>query len=567
MSTSSLSSLGLGSDSVLSYDVIDSLRAVDEAAQLDPIDEDIATNSTQQTDLETLTTLASALQSAASALAEDTYYLERTTTVSDEAVTVTADGGTNVQDFTLHVDQLAQQDIYQSTGFSSETSAVTTASDTLTIEVNGTSYSFAVSSSTTLTDLADMINDKLDGSVTASILDTGGDTPYKLILKSDDTGEDYAITLSSTNYESDSTSTNILSSLGWDDTDNHLQTAQDAEFTYNGVSITRSSNTVDDLIVGVTITLNEVQDTGDTTSVSIEQDWTDIKTQINAFVSAFNSLVENLDSATSYDAEEETAGVFQGVSQLTSFLSSIKQQVLSIDENGRSLVDYGLTFEDGTLSFDEDTFDEMVEDDPDDVQDFFMGSTTNETTTYTGTSIASGALAITYKGLYINDTSIRFTTDADSTAEENAVALQKAINEAGVEGVTATVGSDGNIILKSTTGSDIEITGDSTVLSTLGLKETTIYGHSTTRSGIFTEFDDLLETYTDDSEGVLSVYSDYLDTKAESLTEQREKLVDSLDTKYEIMATKFAAYDSIISSLTTAFSSLSLIISEASSSD
>jgi len=565
MATSSLSSLGLGSDSVLSYDVIDSLREVDEAAQLDPIDEDIATNSTQQTDLETLTTLASALQTAASALAEDTYYLQRTTTVSDDAVTVTADGGTNVQDFTLHVDQLAQQDIYQSTGFSSETSAVTTTDDTLTIEINGTSYSFAVSSSTTLTDLADMINDKLDGSATASILDTGGDTPYKLVLKSDDTGEDYAITLSSANYEADSTSTNILSSLGWDDTDNHLQTAQDASFTYNGVSITRSSNTVDDLIVGVTITLNEVQDTGDTTTVSIEQDWTDVKTQIESFVSAFNSLVENLDSATSYDADEETAGVFQGVSQLTSFLSSIKQQVQSIDEDGRSLVDYGLTFEDGTLTFDEDTFDDMVEDNATDVQDFFMGSTTYETTTYTGTSVASGALNITYKGLYINDTSIRFTTDADSTAEENAVALQKAINEAGVEGVTATVGDDGNIILKSTTGSDIEITGESTVLSTLGLKEATIYGHSTTREGMFTEFEDLLEMYTDDDEGILTVYSEYLDTKEESLTEQREKLVESLDTKYEIMATKFAAYDSIISEMTTAFNTLSMLIEDSSS--
>lgn len=566
MSTSSLSSLGLGSDSVLSYDVIDSLRAVDETAQLDPIDEDLATNSTQQTDLDTLTTLASALQTAASALADDTYYLQRTATVSNDAVSVTADGGTTVQDFTLHVSSLAQQDIYQSTGFSSETSTITTADDTLTIEINGSSYSFAVTSSTTLTDLADMINDKLDGSITASILDTGGDTPYKLILKSDETGEDYAMTLSSANYTADSSSTNILTSLGWDDTDNHIQTATDASFTYNGVSITRSSNTVDDLIVGVTITLNEVQDTGDTTTVSIEQDWTDVKTQIASFVTAFNSLVSNLDEATSYDSEEETAGVFQGVSQLTSFLSALKKEIQSVDDDGRSLVDYGLTFEDGTLSFDEDTFDDMVEDDPEDVQDFFMGSTTYDTTTYTGSSVASGALNITYKGLYINETSIRFTTDADSTAEENATALQKAINEAGVEGITATVGSNGNIILKSATGEDIEITGDSTVLSTLGLKETTIYGHSTTRNGLFTDFDEMLDSYTDDSEGVLAIYAEYLTDQEDSLTEKREKTVEDLDTKYEIMATKFAAYDSIISQLTTSFSTLSLIISEATSS-
>jgi len=409
MATSSLSSLGLGSDSVLSYDVIDSLRAVDEEALLDPIDTDLATNSTQQTDLETLTTLASALSTSASALADDTYYLQRTTTVSNDAVSVTVDGGTNVQEFTLHVDQLAQQDIYQSTGFSSETSAVTTASDTLTIEVNGTSYALAVSSSTTLSDLASMINDKFDGSITASLLNTGGTTPYKLVLKSDNTGADYDITLTSANYESDPTSTNILTSLGWDDTDNHVQTAQDAKFTYNGISITRSSNTIDDLVTGATITLNEVQSSGVTTKVSIEQDWSDVKTQIESFVSAFNSLVENLDTATSYNSEEETAGVFQGVSQLTGFFSSLKRQIQSIDSLGRSLVDYGLSFEDGELTFDEDTFNTMVEDDATDVQDFFMGSKTYETTTaYSGTSVASGALDITYKGLYINETSIRF---------------------------------------------------------------------------------------------------------------------------------------------------------------
>jgi len=564
MATSSLSSLGLGSDSVLSYDLIDSLRAVDEEGQLDPIDAKLETNATQQTDLETLTTLASALATSADALSDDTYYLQRTTTVSNDAVTVAVDGGTNVQDFTLHVDQLAQQDIYQSTGFSSETSAVTTASDTLTIEVNGTSYALAVSSSTTLSDLASMINDKFDGSITASILNTGGTTPYKLILKSDNTGADYDITLKSANYESDSSSTNILTSLGWNDTTNHIQTAKDAEFTYNGISITRSSNTIDDLVTGATITLNEVQDTGDITSVSIEQDWTDIKTQINSFVTAFNSLLSNLDSATSYNQEEETAGVFQGVSQLTGFLSDMKRSILSIDGDGRSLIDYGLTFENSTLSFDEDTFDEKVEDDATDVQDFFMGSTTHDTTTYTGSSVASGALDITYKGLYINETSIRFTTDAGSTAEENALALQQAINKAGVEGVTAAVGSDGNIILKSTTGEDISITGESSVLSTLGLKATTIHGHSTVKNGFFTDFNEMIEKYSDDSTGVLSIYAEYLDTQEKTLTENREKTVKSLDTKYEIMATKFAAYDSIISSMTTAFNSLSMLIEEES---
>lgn len=561
MATSSLSSLGLGSDGVLTYDTLDSLREVDEAAQLDPIDTKITTNSTKQTDLSTITSLASTLKSSTSALSDDTYYLQRTTTVSNDAVSVTASGGTNVQDFTLRVDTLAKQDIYQSTSFASQTSTFTSASDTLTLEIGGTSYDFSVSSSTTLSDLADMINDKLDGKVTASILNTGGTNPYRLIIKSDETGEDNAITLSSANYTSDPASTNALSSLGYDDTDNHLQTATDATFNFNGVSINRSSNTIDDLIVGVTITLNDVQESTESTSVSITQDWSDVKEQLTSFVSSYNTLMSNLKEATSYDSEAGTAGVFQGVSQLTSLSAAIRKQLLSIDEEGRSLVDYGISLNSsGTLEFDEDTFDTMVETSPSDVQDFLMGSTSYDATTYTGTALSSGALNITYGDLTINDTSIRFTTDASATAADNVLAFQKALNAAGISGVTATVGENNNIILKSTTGEDIAIEGSSSALASLGLKASTTYGHSTTRDGIMTSFNDLLKEYTDDSAGILSLYTEYLTDEKTSLTEQREKLVAKLDTKYEIMAEKFAAYDSIISSLTTQFQSLSYLI-------
>jgi len=196
-STSSLSSLGLGSSGVLSYDVIDQLRSADEAAQLDPIDTKLTTNSTMQTDLSKITSLTSTLKSSVSSLADETNYLQRSTSVSNTDVSVAADAGTNLQDFTLHVDTLAKQDIYQSTGFVSQTSTFTTNSDTLKINIGGKDYEFSVSASTTLTDLKDMINDKLDGKVTASILNTGGTNPYRLILKSDDTGADNAMTITS----------------------------------------------------------------------------------------------------------------------------------------------------------------------------------------------------------------------------------------------------------------------------------------------------------------------------------------------------------------------------------
>lgn len=561
MATSSLSSLGLGSDGALSYDTIDKLREVDEAAQLDPIDTKLTTNSTKQTDLSTITSLASTLKSATSALSDDTYYLQRTTTVSNDAVTVTADGGTNVQDFTLRVDTLAKQDIYQSTSFASATSTFTSASDTLTLSIDGKDYDFAVTSSTTITELADMINDKLDGKVTASILNTGGTNPYRLIIKSDNTGAENAITISSGNAST-------LTSLGYDVANNHLQTATDATFTYNGVSVTRSSNTVDDLIVGVTITLNDVQASTESTTVSIKQDWTDVKEQLTTLVTAYNDLMTNLQKATTYDSEAGTAGIFQGVSQLTNLSASIRKQLLSIDEDNRSLVDYGISLNDsGSLEFDEDAFNTKIKNDPADIQDFFVGSTDYNTTTYTGTALSAGALNVTYGGLTINDTGVRFTTTAGATAADNALSLQNAINAAGISGVTASVGDNNNIILKSATGEDIIIEGSSSVLTSLGLKASTTYGHSVENKGIFTEFNALLKEYVTEDTGLLSLYSDYLSEEKDSLTTQRENTVTKLDSKYEIMAKRFAAYDSIISTLTTQFQSLSYLIAAESSSD
>ncbi|AFL68410.1 flagellar filament capping protein FliD [Sulfurospirillum barnesii] len=550
--TGSLSSLGLGSDGVLNYDLIDKLRAVDEAAQLDPIDTKLTTNSTKQTDLSTITTLASTLKASTSALADETSYLQRTTTVSNDAVSISATGGTNVQDFTIRVEELAKQDVYQSTSYLSKTSTFASGEDTITLEFDGKSYDFSVSSATTLSDLADMINDKMDGKVTASILNTGGTNPYRLILKSDNTGAENAITVQSGT---------AADALGLTNSDNHLQTASDATFTFNGVSITRSSNSIDDLIVGVTITLNKEQESTESTKVSITQDWSDIKEQLNSLVSSYNNLMSNLKTATSYNSETKTAGVFQGVSELTSLSTTLRKQLFSLDQQGRSLEDYGISLNSsGLLEFDETKFNKKITSDPEDIKEYFSGSTTYETTTFTGTSVSSGELNITYGDLTINDIGVRFSTTAGATAEENALALQKAINAAGISGVTATVGENNAVVLKSTVGEDIAITGKSAALSSLGLKATTIYGSSTSTVGVFSSVNETLKSYTDSNKGVLSIYSESLTTEKTSLTKQRAKLVESLDAKYEAMAKKFASYDTLISKLTNSFQSLSYLI-------
>ena len=463
MANSSLSSLGLGSSGVLSYDVIDKLRAVDEKAQITPIDNKITSNTTKQKDLSALTTLTASLKSATSALSDEMSYLKRTATVSNSAVSVTAASGSGIQDFTLHVNQLAQRDIYQTKGFTAESTALGLSAGKLSISVGTTSYDIDVTASTTLSELKDKINDVAGEKVTASILNVGGSEPYKLVVKSDETGTENTITFGET------TSSGILTALKLNDSTNHIMTAQNAKFTYNNVAIERKANTIDDLVVGLSITLNTQQEATETTTVSVKQNTDDIKDSLTSLVSAYNDLIANLNEATKYDNETKASGTFQGVSQITSLSADIRKQLLSIDASGRSLTDYGLTLnEGGLLELNSATFEQKMTSDSSDVESFFRGKTDSE----------------------------------------------------------------GNIV-----------------------------------NGFFTDFNDLLAGYISDDKSILSLYQTSLTSEKSALTKEREKTVSRLDARYETMASRFAAYDSIINKLNTQFNTLSQMIDAAANSN
>lgn len=368
---STISSLGLGSSGVLTNDVLDKLRAVDNAAQITPIDTKITANTTKQSDLSILTTLTATLKSSTSTLSDEMSYLKRTTTTSNEAVSVTAASGSAIQNFSIHVNELAKNDIYQSTGFASNSTALGLATDTLKIKLDGISYSIDTTSTMTLTDLKEKITDSTNGKMTLSVLNTGDTTnPYRLTLKANEMGTNNTLDFSQT-------SSTLLTALGLDVTTNHLQTASDSSFTYNGVTIKRTTNTISDLAVGLSITLNEKQtDATVFTNVSIKQDLTDVKDNLASLVSAYNELMSNLNETTKYDIETKASGSFQSVSQIKALKSSINTQLLSVDEKGRSLIDYGITLnESGILEFDSSVFNTKLTESASDVEDFLRGST------------------------------------------------------------------------------------------------------------------------------------------------------------------------------------------------
>ncbi|MBX4128266.1 flagellar filament capping protein FliD, partial [Campylobacter jejuni] len=64
----------------------------------------------------------------------------------------------------------------------------------------------------------------------------------------------------------------------------HIQTAQNAEFTLDGIKMFRSSNTVTDLGVGMTLTLNK---TGEI-NFDVQQDFEGVTKAMQDLVDAYN---------------------------------------------------------------------------------------------------------------------------------------------------------------------------------------------------------------------------------------------------------------------------------------
>ncbi len=364
--TGALSSLGLGSQGALSYDVIDKLRAADEKMMIEPIDKKLETVQKKQTELDTIVTLAASFKTAISDLSDSTLFAKRSATVTGDDISVSVQDGADVQSFDITVKQLAKPQIDESKGFASTSTALIAADDsddTFTITTDGKDYTFDITAgSTTLEDLKDAINDGMSDSVTASILNVGGSDPYKLVLKSAQTGASHTMSYS---YGSN----DFLSFSS-------VQGAQNAAFTYNGIDVTRESNEIDDLVNGVTINLLKENSSG-VNRVDITQDIEGIADEMSQMADAYNALISELDSATKYDATTKEAGLFQGENTITSLRREISDIVLSTDPSGHGLSDYGIDVtKDGVMTFDKSAFEEQLKSDPAAAETLFTDSDT-----------------------------------------------------------------------------------------------------------------------------------------------------------------------------------------------
>ena len=556
MALGKVSSLGFGSQ-VLTQDVINKLKAADEAGQIKPVTNKIAANATKQKDLTALKTLIGTFRSSVSALADDSSYQKRTTSSDGKSADISVSPGVAVQNIDIDVKQLAKKDVYQSTKFGTSSSFIGK-NGTFGIKVGNQTYKIEVKSSTTLEELADKINEVTNGAVSAKAMKVGGEDPYQLILQSKETGADNKIEI--TNVDNDGNALNgaddVLQKLGWDSANianNKISTAQDAEFVYNGITIKRSGNEIKDLNLGMTIKL---KDTGKTT-FSVKEDTSAIKESMKSMVTAYNNLVNNLKVATDYDSDTKK-------STLNKILFGNQTYTKDNVTKTANLADYGLSLnKEGLLELDSSKLGKKLDEDLQSVQKIFAGGTTYGTAQVLSSKpVDGGALSIGGEDLVINGKKINLAaTPASNSSKQNALALLKAINDAGIPGVQATLtANEDGIMLKTTNGTAINIKGSAAALNAVGFSESTVTPKNTTVSGIFASTKKAVDGLINSKNGSLTKYAQSLTEEKKTLDKEKEKTQKTLDAKYATMEERFLAYDKIISKLNSEFSSLKSMI-------
>jgi len=578
MAVGNVTNLGIGTkNSGLNDELIKKLKEADEAGQIKPLTTRLEKNELKQKDLAALKTLVSNVNVSGKTLGGEALYLKRNTNNAGSSVTASAANGVSVQSFSIDVQKLAQKDTFQSKNFKKASEIVgATSTGSFDVEIDGQKFSIGVTRSTTYQDIVDKINDVSGGKLQARILNVGGDKPNQIMLQSGKTGATQTIKISND-------TSGILDKLGWDDTQfqdtdengalltnpdgspkmtsnlekNRIQKAQDAEFTYNGVNVKRDKNTFDNLRPGVTITLNEVGKT----NVSISQNTDEVIKAVEEFIKDYNLMTMNLGIATSYD-EEKGAGTFQGVSEISGLRSNIGRLINGQDSEGKALSKFGITPDkDGQLQLDLNKFNAALSKDPEEIQRFFMGSNKTEPITHMGNApVSAGALNIAAGDLTINGKSVIFSTAAGGTAEDNALKLQQAINDAGIDGVTASLDQSGKrIILKRNDGQSLEIKGNSTALASLGMSEATVNPITKKTDGLFTRLNKMLDGVVG-KDGTMIAMQNQLKDESESITKNKESTQKLLDEKYTTMQERFIKYNSIIASLENQFSTLKSMI-------
>ena len=327
--------------------------------------------------LQTFKSVVTTLNTESRFIVNKSVFSNNSSSDNNKVVDITTTSSATSGTYSLVVDNLATETKIISNGFANTTSElengrvkVTSGSASATVTINSTNNS--------LDGLRLAINN-LGLDVKASFLNDGDDTvPVRLLISGNLTGATGAVTMS---YSKDSIYP--VDEISFTTT----QEAKNASFSIDGVSISKSSNTVSDVISGAALKL---QSAGSGT-ISLSTDTNAITTKVSDFVDEYNEVSLFLNEQLALDTDTEQTGVLFGnfaVQNLQQILrSSISSKVTGITGAYTYLSQIGIsTKSDGTLILDTDKLSEALIDDIQNISQLFSsrGTVTHSSVTFVG---------------------------------------------------------------------------------------------------------------------------------------------------------------------------------------
>ncbi len=308
----------------------------------------------------TLKSSLATFQTAVSALTNASKFnAQIVTSGNTSAFTATSDGSATIGDYAITVSQLAKSQKLATAGSSSITAPV----DTGTLSISFGSYAAASpygftgntaktplsitidSSNNTLAGVRDAINAS-NSSVSATIVNNG--TLNQLVITSKDTGEVNSLQISGISQLAYDPSTGV-------NTMGQIQAAKNAKLNVDGIDVVKASNSITDVISGVTLNLLATSG-GVSANLGVASNQDAVTASVNAFVTSYNSLDTTLRNLTKYDPTGKASGVLLGDATTRTLMSQIKSvmsKAVTSGGNLTSLSQIGVSFQvSGQLSLD-----------------------------------------------------------------------------------------------------------------------------------------------------------------------------------------------------------------------
>lgn len=415
------------------------------------------------------------------------------------------------------------------------------ASDTITLsgtDTNGAAVNtvFSVHDGSAYKTLDDLLTEieTAFGSVTASITSDG-----RIRVQDDEISDtDLSVVLTPSNSSLSLDSDNDLGAI---DTlrKRELQAGSNAEITVDGVTVTPSSNTVDDVIEGVTLNLKEAE-AGTTVTLNVARDNEAVLEKIQGFVDAYNEVIGAIKAQTSYDEESGAGGPLFGDASLRTLRSTLSSIVLNkvsgVSDNFSTLGLVGISVgADSKLSVDQTELGDYLETNFEDVRSLFATdwSSTNSHITYgyhTDDTLA-GTYNVNITGVSPLDGYFESTGDAEASGT-----YLKGIS-GDVEGLR--IGYSGTA------------TGN--------------VGTFTLTYGVAELFNRTLEDLTDSTDGFVANKEESIQGTVERLDDRMADMEDRIEREMQTMTQQFIAMENTMRALQSQSSWLSSQIGTLSS--